>query len=177
MVVDVASAFAIRCAACCLCSIITFFVQFPILFKAVDAAKTEELDTVPSSKFKAVADACTLCDMCFTSKCPYTPPHEFDLDFPHLILRYRALEEAKQNKAVATKHFGGLNNEWKDYHKPVPPASVQAGVSRELEKNPSSFAHLIYSSQDIVVRNFSCCCWFVLLFGTRDLSLQELPRF
>ncbi len=125
--------------------------SFPILFRAVDAAPTEELDSVPSAKFKEVADACTLCDMCFTSKCPYTPPHEYDLDFPHLILRYRAVEEAKRNKQVADKHFGGVHGEMKDYHKPVPPMMVQQGVSRELEKNPSSFTHRLYSSQDVVV--------------------------
>jgi len=35
--------------------------------------------------------------MCFLTKCPYVPPHEFDLDFPHLILRHRAVE-AKEGK-------------------------------------------------------------------------------
>ena len=35
---------------------------------------------------KIVADACTLCDMCFMTKCPYVPPHEFNIDFPHLML-------------------------------------------------------------------------------------------
>ena len=28
--------------------------------------------------------------MCFMTKCPYVPPHEFNVDFPHLMLRYRA---------------------------------------------------------------------------------------
>ncbi|KAF0211344.1 MAG: Anaerobic glycerol-3-phosphate dehydrogenase subunit, partial [Methylocystaceae bacterium] len=41
-----------------------------------------------------------LCDMCFMSKCPYVPPHEFNIDFPHLILRYRAVE-AKKNGVPA----------------------------------------------------------------------------
>ena len=43
--------------------------------------RTGELDTVDSKDFKPVVDACTLCDMCFMTKCPYVPPHEFDLDF------------------------------------------------------------------------------------------------
>jgi glycerol-3-phosphate dehydrogenase subunit C len=30
--------------------------------------------------------------MCFLTKCPYVPPHEWNLDFPHLMLRYRAAE-------------------------------------------------------------------------------------
>jgi glycerol-3-phosphate dehydrogenase subunit C len=70
--------------------------SFPTLFDLVDAAPSEELDTVDSKDFKKVVDGCTLCDMCFLTKCPYVPPHEFNLDFPHLMLRYRAVE-AKKN--------------------------------------------------------------------------------
>lgn len=66
--------------------------SFPRLFDLVDNSPTSELDGVPSSAFKSVVDACTLCDMCFMTKCPYVPPHEFNLDFPHLMLRYRAVE-------------------------------------------------------------------------------------
>ncbi len=71
--------------------------SFPRLFDLIDDSPTGELDSVPSEAFKAVVDACTLCDMCFMTKCPYVPPHEFDLDFPHLMLRYRAVE-ARQGK-------------------------------------------------------------------------------
>ena len=31
------------------------------------------------------------------TKCPYVPPHEFNIDFPHLMLRYRTFQD-KQNK-------------------------------------------------------------------------------
>ena len=61
----------------------------------------EKLDTVSSDKFKDVVDACTLCDMCFLTKCPYVPPHEFNIDFPHLMLRYRVAERNKgKNKLI-----------------------------------------------------------------------------
>jgi glycerol-3-phosphate dehydrogenase subunit C len=33
--------------------------------------------------------------MCFLTKCPYVPPHDFNLDFPHLMVRYRAVELKK----------------------------------------------------------------------------------
>ena len=66
--------------------------SFPRLFDLIDASPTEELDGVESKDFGPVVDACTLCDMCFMTKCPYVPPHEFDLDFPHLMLRARAAE-------------------------------------------------------------------------------------
>ena len=66
--------------------------SFPRLFDLIDGSATGELDAVARSDYKQVADACTLCDMCFMTKCPYVPPHEFNLDFPHLMLRYRAAE-------------------------------------------------------------------------------------
>jgi glycerol-3-phosphate dehydrogenase subunit C len=75
--------------------------SFPRLFDLIDASKTGELDAVDSKDFKPVADACTLCDMCFMTKCPYVPPHEFDLDFPHLMLRYRAVEQKKGMRGFA----------------------------------------------------------------------------
>ena len=64
--------------------------SFPRLFDMVDESATGELDGVPKADFAKVVEACTLCDMCFLTKCPYVPPHPFDLDFPHLMLRYRA---------------------------------------------------------------------------------------
>ena len=75
--------------------------SFPRLFDLIDDSDTGELDSVDSSGFKPVVDACTLCDMCFMTKCPYVPPHEFDLDFPHLMLRYRAAEFKKGARGFA----------------------------------------------------------------------------
>jgi len=66
--------------------------SFPTLFDLIDESESGELDTVDSTEFNKVVDGCTLCDMCFMVKCPYVPPHEFNLDFPHLMLRYRAAE-------------------------------------------------------------------------------------
>ena len=66
--------------------------SFPKLFDLIDDSDSGELDTVESADFKPVVDACTLCDMCYMTKCPYVPPHEFNIDFPHLMLRYRAIQ-------------------------------------------------------------------------------------
>ena len=65
---------------------------FPRLFDLVDNSDTGELDGVAVADYQKVADACTLCDMCFMTKCPYVPPHEFNVDFPHVMLRYRTVE-------------------------------------------------------------------------------------
>ena len=71
--------------------------SFPKLFKMIDESKNEDVESLSSNQFAPIVDSCTLCDMCFMTKCPYVPPHEFDLDFPHLMLRYRTLQK-KQNK-------------------------------------------------------------------------------
>ena len=74
--------------------------SFPKLFDMIDESKNEDVESLSSKQFSPVVDACTLCDMCFMTKCPYVPPHEFDLDFPHLMLRYRTLQK-KQNKLAS----------------------------------------------------------------------------
>jgi glycerol-3-phosphate dehydrogenase subunit C len=76
--------------------------SFPRLFDLVDATPNGLVEEVKSAAFKPVVDACTLCDMCFMTKCPYVPPHEFNLDFPHLMLRARAIE-ARQGKIAWTE--------------------------------------------------------------------------
>ncbi|MGC6472717.1 MAG: (Fe-S)-binding protein [Parvibaculales bacterium] len=72
--------------------------SFPRLFDLIDESETGELDSVDSKDFAPVIEGCTLCDMCFMTKCPYVPPHEFNLDFPHLMLRYRAVELKEKGK-------------------------------------------------------------------------------
>ena len=79
--------------------------SFPRLFDLIDESESGELDSVASSDFKPVVDACTLCDLCFMTKCPYVPPHEFDLDFPHLMLRYRAAEHARGEVPAAHRQL------------------------------------------------------------------------
>jgi glycerol-3-phosphate dehydrogenase subunit C len=63
---------------------------FPTLFDAIDASATGELDSVDRKVYWQVVDHCYLCDMCFMTKCPYVPPHPWNVDFPHLMLRAKA---------------------------------------------------------------------------------------
>ena len=78
--------------------------SFPRLFDLIDDSESGELDTVASDDFGPIIDGCTMCDMCFMTKCPYVPPHEFNLDFPHLMLRYRAVELKEKGKAPFTQN-------------------------------------------------------------------------
>ena len=72
--------------------------SFPRLFELIDSSPEEDVEHLKSKDFKPVVEACTLCDMCFMTKCPYVPPHPFMLDFPHLMLRHRAAEAAQGHK-------------------------------------------------------------------------------
>jgi len=76
---------------------------FPTLFDLVDNSPSLELDGVPKEKFKDVVDQCYLCDMCFMTKCPYVPPHAWNLDFPHLMLRAKAVHFRKHGAKSVDK--------------------------------------------------------------------------
>ncbi len=76
---------------------------FPTLFDAVDESPTGELDSVPKSKFGEVVDHCYLCDMCYVSKCPYVPPHRFNVDFPHLMLRAKAVRFREEGASLRSR--------------------------------------------------------------------------
>jgi len=70
--------------------------SFPTLLDAIDESESMELDTVPRKVFWDVVDHCYLCDMCYMTKCPYVPPHEWNVDFPHLMLRAKAARFKKE---------------------------------------------------------------------------------
>ena len=69
--------------------------SFPTLFDAIDASETLELDGVDKKVYWDVVDHCYLCDMCFMTKCPYVPPHPWNIDFPHLMLRAKHVQHRK----------------------------------------------------------------------------------
>jgi Fe-S oxidoreductase len=68
---------------------------FPKLFDLIDESPTGELDGVARESYWEVIDRCYLCDMCYMSKCPYVPPHPWNVDFPHLQLRAKAVKFRK----------------------------------------------------------------------------------
>jgi glycerol-3-phosphate dehydrogenase subunit C len=70
--------------------------SFPTLFDLVDESETMEVDGVDSGDYDKVIDHCFQCDMCYQTKCPYVPPHEWNVDFPHLMLRAKAVKFRKQ---------------------------------------------------------------------------------
>ncbi|MGE0886027.1 MAG: anaerobic glycerol-3-phosphate dehydrogenase subunit C [Blastocatellales bacterium] len=82
------------CNSCRLC--FNLCPGFPKLFEHFDS---DEVDTDPDKLTKAqvneFVDLCYNCKLCFV-KCPYTPPHNFLIDIPKVVMRARAIE-AKKN--------------------------------------------------------------------------------
>jgi len=77
--------------------------SFPKLFDLVDEGPTGEVDGVPKEKYWEVVDQCYLCDVCYMTKCPYVPPHPWNLDFPHLMLRAKAVKFQSGKVALKDK--------------------------------------------------------------------------
>jgi len=77
--------------------------SFPLLFDAIDASPTGELDRVEKRVYWEVVDHCYLCDMCYMTKCPYVPPHPWNIDFPHLMLRAKAVRFRKGETRLRDK--------------------------------------------------------------------------
>jgi len=76
---------------------------FPTLFDLIDKSNTFEIDGVNKEDFWQVIDHCYLCDLCYMTKCPYVPPHEWNVDFPHLMLRAKAQKFKKGNVTLRDK--------------------------------------------------------------------------
>ena len=89
------------CHGCRRC--VSLCQSFPTLFDLVDESETLEVDGVKKEDYKKVVDHCYLCDLCYMTKCPYVPPHPWNVDFPHLMLRAKAVEFKKGNTKLRDK--------------------------------------------------------------------------
>ncbi len=78
------------CHGCRRC--VSLCQSFPTLFDLVDESSTLEVDGVKKEDYWKVVDHCYLCDLCFMTKCPYVPPHRWNVDFPHLMLRAKSVK-------------------------------------------------------------------------------------
>ena len=81
------------CHGCRRC--VSLCTAFPTLFDLVDASPTMEVDGVEKQDYWKVVDQCYLCDLCYMTKCPYVPPHPWNVDFPHVMLRAKAIKFEK----------------------------------------------------------------------------------
>lgn len=156
------------CHGCRRC--VSLCQAFPTLFDLVDGSESMELDGVDPSDYGKVVDHCYLCDLCYMTKCPYVPPHEWAIDFPHLMLRAKAVKFRNGQTKVRDRLLTSTDLVGKVASAPVVNDAVNAanrsklgrqalesvlGVHREaripLYRHPSFRA----SAQDLVGRRAS----------------------
>ncbi|MDE2091285.1 MAG: Fe-S oxidoreductase [Gammaproteobacteria bacterium] len=109
---------------------------FPTLFDAIDATDTGEPESVDKKVYWQVVDHCYLCDMCFMTKCPYVPPHPWNLDFPHLMLRGKAVKFKSQGAGLRDRVLSAPDKLGKFAGIPIVAQTVNAinknGLARKL---------------------------------------------
>ncbi len=95
------------CHGCRRC--VSLCQSFPTLFDLVDATADGEVHGVKKEAYWSVVDQCYLCDLCYMTKCPYTPPHPWNLDFPHLMLRAKAIKHEKGEVSAKEKFLASTD--------------------------------------------------------------------
>lgn len=109
---------------------------FPTLFDLVDQSDTLEVDGVAKKDYWKVVEHCYLCDLCYMTKCPYVPPHEWNVDFPHLMLRAKAIKHEQGKDRLRDKILTSTDAVGRIGGIPVVAQSVNAvnntGVLRKL---------------------------------------------
>jgi Fe-S oxidoreductase len=105
------------CHGCRLC--FKFCTSFPTLFEAIDQHDDQDAARLTTAEQDQVVDECFNCKLCYVN-CPYTPDqHEWQLDFPRLMLRAeqvlhrtrpRTLSEKATDQALGRTDLAGKAN-------------------------------------------------------------------
>jgi glycerol-3-phosphate dehydrogenase subunit C len=126
------------CHGCRRC--VSLCQSFPNLFDLVDATADGEVHGVKKDDYWKVVDQCYLCDLCYMTKCPYTPPHAWNLDFPHLMLRAKALKFRRGEVGGAERFLASTDKHGQFAGIPVVVQAVNA-------VNRTKFARKLMDSQ------------------------------
>jgi glycerol-3-phosphate dehydrogenase subunit C len=164
---------------------------FPTLFDLVDEGPTGELDGVDKKDYGKIVDQCYLCDLCYMTKCPYVPPHAWNLDFPHLMLRAKAVKFRKGEIRFRDKLLSATDAIGKLAAIPVIAQTVNAvnrnGAARALMEKaigvhaerrlppyaPAKFRPSAASSKSHLVRNGERTPGKVAVFSTCYINYNE----
>jgi len=122
---------------------------FPTLFDLVDESKTMEVDGVAKQDYWKVVDQCYLCDMCYLSKCPYVPPHPWNVDFPHLMLRAKAIKFRKGETSFRDKLLSSTDALGKLAAIPVVAQTVNAVNRNGLARSAMESALGIHKDREL----------------------------
>ena len=126
------------CHGCRRC--VSLCQSFPTLFDLVDATDDGEVHGVKKEAYWKVVDQCYLCDLCYMTKCPYTPPHPWNLDFPHLMLRAKAIKHKKGEVHASEKFLASTDTHGSFAGIPIVVQAVNA-------VNKTKFARKLMDSQ------------------------------
>jgi len=112
---------------------------YPTLFDLVDGSATFEVDGVAKEDYWKVVDQCYMCDLCYQTKCPYVPPHEWNVDFPHVMLRAKAVQFKKGERKLSHKLISNTRIQGSIGSLPVVGSLINAsnrnkGVRKVMEK-------------------------------------------
>jgi glycerol-3-phosphate dehydrogenase subunit C len=92
------------CVGCRMC--FNLCPSFPALFKFADKYENDVLQ-LTQAESDYVIDTCYQCKICYV-KCPYTPDdgHEFQLDFPRLMQRAKAIRVSQRGLGLRERLLG-----------------------------------------------------------------------
>jgi glycerol-3-phosphate dehydrogenase subunit C len=177
------------CHGCRRC--VNLCTAFPTLFDLVDASSTMEVDGVAKQDFAKVVDQCYLCDMCYMTKCPYVPPHPWNVDFPHLMLRAKAVRFRQEGASLRDRLLTSTDAMGKLAAIPVVAQTVNfvnrnalargamqgvLGVHKDRELppfTPSRFRSSFRHSRDLPVRDGKLTPGKVAVFATCYVNYNE----
>ena len=177
------------CHGCRRC--VNLCTAFPTLFDLIDESKTMEIDGVAKQDYWKVVDQCYLCDMCYMTKCPYVPPHEWNVDFPHLMLRAKAVKFRKEGAPLRDRLLSSTDAMGKLATIPVVVQTVNAlnkngaarglmekalGVAKERELPPyasRTFRPNAERSKDLAVKDGKNAPGKVAIFATCYVNYNE----
>lgn len=93
------------CHGCRMC--FKYCDSFPDLFDFIDNRHDGKVSDLTDDETAHVMDQCFQCKLCEV-QCPYTPrdKHEFQLDFPKLVHRYRAIQAKKKGVPARARLLG-----------------------------------------------------------------------
>ena len=165
--------------------------SFPTLFDLVDETEDGEVHGVDKADYGKVVDQCYLCDVCYMTKCPYVPPHPWNLDFPHLMLRAKAVKFKKGEATFRDKLLSSTDTMGKFAGIPIVTETVNAvnktkamrsvmesalGVDKKAwipEYAPKTFPKLAEKSASWPVKNGDRTQGKVAIYATCYINYNE----
>ena len=83
--------------------------SFDDMFKRLDREAVDgDAEKLNAADFKSVTDLCYQCKLCF-NHCPYTPPHRWEVDFPRLMLRSKAVQTKGEGQSLQDRFLGQVD--------------------------------------------------------------------